>query len=698
MKFFDLKVLNEALASNQIDVNQWSNYTSLPLIRFIDYVKVGIDEDFTHTGTQVGGADKAASRKKNVGSRDTHKDNCMACVNDMLTTKGHQAFGKTLSQSKSTVPKIPAEFKAEGEDDFEKEIDFLVSCDAVAANAGDTFKLTSGRNGRSSSTLFANEVEGSPIFDKYSLMIAYSLESNALVANVNGSTTIVELKNPPLVNYDSEAKYLDPEIDTPEREAKSLQLIKTILAATEKDLPNESNGDLRNKLADFKAKIPADGKVFLSPNEIEPFTGLLETFKKSPEERKKTDSVLATILSSSIEEMKNGEKIDFANAPEVKDEILKGGYDLYVGFADETDPSHHSSFGVSGKENVYVGYITNYPNQVNRKVIPVYFVTSSETDKKELNRAKFNRFHIDELGGTADFGYDKLNTGNSIKRMGDGTLIYQIPSEIWRKMKPATSETAKAANVDAATSTNKKTPSGKKATAQIPMEFEPTNDPVVSPVEPASNPQAPEAPAPITAEDSSKLIDAVKAQYQAGTLNKQDAIKEALKIKADHGMKISDAAVKKLVTAPADSTEPKPTDISKREGGQLEPAEVSNTAPAPAPIAKKAATSAPKTTATKAATSNTKAPMDFKAIKTNKLINTLLDPKVAKLSDAALHTVSEIYANGGILSNEQIDTLVSKGISRDKLMPIVKKSIVTESRNGRFFNLGSILESLQKRK
>jgi len=699
MKFFDLKILTEALVNNQIDVNQWNNYSKLKLIRFIDYVKVGIDEDFTHSGTQVGGADKAKSRAKGVGSRDTHKDNCMACINDLLTTTGHKVFGKNLSLKTSTVPKIPAAYKAEGEGDFEKEIDFLLSCNEVEANADTSFTLTkpSTAGGRDTSisptTLFVNKYDKPPVFNKYSLLISYALGTNSLVANVNGSTEAVELKdNADIVNYDESAKYLDPAIDNPETEAKALELIKLILGSTEKSLQGESNGDLRNVLNSFKTTIPADGNIFLSPDEISGFTGILEYFKKSPEERKKGDSLLDTILSRSIEVLKtSGNGIEFAQSNKIKDIILNGNYDLYVGFADETDATHHSTFGVKGRENVYVGYLTNYKGQDKNEVIPVYFVTANESDKAKLQKTKFSRQRVGALKGTADQGYDKLNTDAMVKTMGDGTLVYQLPIEIWRRMEAFNpEEIASTENPQAASNKNTKgfavfpldfgsedvvadkavgkqvepTPSVEpEVTTPAAPEVEqpvetkktrrraaPRSAPVTTPEAPIEAP-VPQAPTPEAPKKSGlDVLNEIKAKYIASEITHKDAVAAALKVRTDYGMKASEDKIKSFLTS----------------------------------------TAAPKPKAT-ASTG-----LDLRAIESNRAIKSLLS--ATKLTDAAIPSIADIYAKGGVLSNEQIDSLISKGVSRDKLMSVVRseKKTVAESRMLKFFNLGSILESLQK--
>lgn len=510
MKNFRIASLLESLSkSNAMMEADFKNAVSpqsgyipqdLQLIRVLDYIAIGIDDEFSREGNNAGQAERAKSVKGGVGNTSAHTLIVNNCVNAIM--QNASSFGKVFSGLTNDllyVPRLPTSSK----ENDDAQWDFLEACPAVASNSKSTMSLNT--RSRSLTTMFKGKVSNTTQFYVASLLYGYIHEEQALAAVDNGVAYKVSLNNP-LIDYDEKLKFLDEKYEAKYPEA--LALLKTIHSANisnfKQATPDTPEYDVKDLLESFRAKVPVNGEVYLSSNELKEFTFLLDYFKMEPEERK-SKWAFNKKLQIGIKALED-KAVHFGElsgtAGDIEKIILGGGYQIVLGYSQDGDKTHTEVFN-NKDEKIFVGYITKYKGQSNKALIPIYIATTNPDAISKLNSKIGVPTEIKKITlkkAPADSGYKKLDTTGEIKRTGGNDLVFQLPSEIYKwmyteqpsenKNKESKPKAEKAANVATASPTEQ-TP---------PVEAEPTADTQTTqdnvPVDSQQSAKVEDAPAP----------------------------------------------------------------------------------------------------------------------------------------------------------------------------------------------------------
>lgn len=547
MKFYNVSSLFEAIADKQLDKASDTFDQNLKIVRLIDYLSAGMNSTFTDEYTQVGGSE--LKKKDEHGARSAHKDYCMSCVNSILTQENFQKFNG-LKWKDVLVPRIPLDFEG-SEDDADSEWQFLESCPEVKNNFSGQSVITLNKENAGRSSILgmdnAKKISDQAVFYKSSLLVGYINDTQELAYVDNGEVGIISL-NPKgnLLNLDPDMKYLDAEIDGQRKNA--LEFLKKILNYDENSITvtNENSGEAKNDvkdlLASFKSKgIPEDGYIFMSPNEIKEFLPLFEYVRVGGA---KNDSFFE-ILTNGMTSLEDA-GVHFGDnlkvAEDVQNTIMQGDYDLVVGYSQEGDTTHSKTFNNQG-EQIFVGYLTNYPGQEGDNVIPVYFSTKDPNRIASLNASIDNKepLHVKSLKlRNTMIPFKKLNTSGVAKRTGGNEIIFQLPAEIFTQAGKPEAQSAEKVNAPSTTADQTPAPTAETPKAEAIPQPEKTKAPAKSKGEPkpktpakpktpkeptAEQPKAAEpTPTPTSKESVTSLTNKIGSEFKAGNISREQAI------------------------------------------------------------------------------------------------------------------------------------------------------------------------------
>jgi len=192
MRYFDVSgFLAESVANVPLDLDTVTIPSGLKVIRFIDYLTTGINEDFTHEGNNSGKGEKAKTRADGRGNFSSHIDVCNSCVNSILTKAGMRAFSDVTYED-ILVPRIPREFEGTDED-VETEWDFIEKCPSIMNNMKGEIGLSGNIN---QTPLFVDkrQMNNSVKFYRASLLYGYVNNENAVAVVSNGTATQIDIK------------------------------------------------------------------------------------------------------------------------------------------------------------------------------------------------------------------------------------------------------------------------------------------------------------------------------------------------------------------------------------------------------------------------------------------------------------------------------------------------------------------------
>ena len=717
MKFFSVNAMLESIAAGQANPDQWSGpFKTTRVVRLCDYVALGLDETFTHEGNNAGGKAKAATRQFNTGNRQVHKDLVLGSVNDILNRtgdgKGAKMFGYKAPISMTLVPRIPAKFNV----DFASRSRFIESCPSVQDNIGAMLKLASPHKDSIratdsdypeldiSSVLDLSQLnrdseyrKGKGEYLKKNIAIPFDEILDSYLRDKNDTETIDEIEigivvdkqveyisvpfkqsefqGAGIINRHEDSKQLDPVADNPTNVEKAAKLLSAIYNAKPSDFEGKSNESIDKAFAAYQALgVPEDGDIFLSASEIETFLALFDFFAVGLEGRKK-ESTFSDRLIQGMETIRGplskGSTIDPSDIPSV---IKNGNYDLYIGYGESTDKSNAEVFN-SRKDVLYAGYITNFEGQGSNKdaVIPVYMIAKDDDASKTLTKAKqYSRVYIPSLRGSStvvEKAYN-IDNGPAGAKTIDGIEIFQLPKAIYTQMRTNKAVSKNANNATTNTATAK--PEDVISADQTASIEEPVVD--ETPTEPTVEPQvdAPEDEPEdvITADDPN---DEMYKLYSE-SLKEDDINKFVKKIKAKFKPQPDSPEMDKAMSLIARFAD----DV----GVPFREKVFSNYL---------SGTLAPKQQAPKAS------PKVEISMATRGLRNQLLRDNT-KLGQGALATVNEILKGGVKLSQEEIDSLVNRGLPKPSIDALISKySPKMEARVSKVsFSLKALLENARK--
>lgn len=685
MRHFDVtKFLEEAVAKIPLDIDTVTIPANLKVIRFIDYLTTGMDEDFGHVGTNAGKGANARTRANGRGNLSAHIDICNSCVNSILTKQGARAFAGVTYED-ILVPRIPREFEGTDED-VESEWDFMEKCSSVMNNMKGTISL-SGNINQTPLLVDKKQINEGTKFYRASLLFGYMNNENAIAVVNGGQAVQVDIK-PRYINLDPDMKYIDEDIE--KQRPAALKLLAEIFSAKEEDYPDlgvdtANNGtvknDIRALLNTFKSKVPETGDVFLSSDEIKELIPLLQYFK-TPKELRDTNDKFFDKIASGVSALER-DGVHFgeysSRTAEVQDILNAGNYDVVVGYSQAGDTTHTEEFKNKGEE-IFVGYATNYPGQNGDEVIPLYIATKNPSEISALKGLMGKEAHVGSVDGGAEIPYKKVNTDKSAKRTGGNELIFQLPSEIYGLMlQPSKAEPAKAKEpVVAPTAKKESAPKGAKTPKEVqpkepkevkpkaPRAPKPKVEPVVEPTpevtpEPAQEPVKAPAEKPKVAEPATKtlsptavIFNTYAKQYGEGSIGRAKAITLIREqIKKDTGKSISAESI-------ADS-------LDKRFPKHSEASSLRSDAETNRPEA----------------------------------LNDLFGPDVrdTKLAKSALPRIKAIADGGHKFTKEEIDNLLSRGINQRDLDKILGAVPVMEARIDKgTYSIKALLENINRTK
>lgn len=668
MRHFDVtKFLEEAVAKIPLDIDTVTIPANLKVIRFIDYLTTGMDEDFDHAGTNAGKGANSRTRANGRGNLSAHIDICNSCVNSILTKQGARAFSGVTYED-ILVPRIPREFEGTDED-VESEWDFMEKCSSVMNNMKGTITL-SGNINQTPLMVDKKQINEGTKFYRASLLFGYLNNENALAVVNGGQAVQVDIK-PRYINLDPDMKYIDEEIE--KQRPSALKLLAEIFSANEEDYPDlgvdtANNGtvknDIRALLNTFKSKVPETGDVFLSSDEIKELIPLLQYFK-TPKELRDTNDKFFDKIATGVSALER-DGVHFgeysSRTAEVQDILNAGNYDVVVGYSQAGDKTHTEEFNNKGEE-IFVGYATNYPGQNGDEAIPLYIATKNPSEISALKGLMGKEAHIGSVDGGAEIPYKKVNTDKSAKRTGGNELIFQLPSEIYGLMlQPSKAEPAKVEEpVAAPTAKKESAPKEVKPRAPKPK-VEPAAEPapevkpepVVEPVKaPEEKPKVAE-PATKTLSPTAVIFDTYAKQYGEGSIGRAKAISLIREqIKKDTGKSISAESI-------ADS-------LDKRYPKHTEASSLRSDAETNRPEA----------------------------------LNDLFGPDVrdTKLAKSALPRIKAIADGGHKFTKEEVDNLLSRGISQRDMDKIMGTVPVMEARIDKgTYSIKALLENINRTK
>ena len=657
MKYFNVSgFLEEAVAKVPLDVDAIQIPGNLRVIRVVDYMTTGIDEDFTHTGSNAGKGEKAKSRENKRGNFSSHIDVCNSCVNNILTKTGMNAFSG-ITYSDIIVPRIPREFEGTDED-VDTEWNFIETCPSVMKNMKGEMQLS--EDARSTMFVDKNKVTENTKLYKASLLFGYMNNENEIAAIDNRNTFQVAIK-PRFLNLDPEMKYIDEDIE--KQRPAAIALLAEIYSANPDDFQDASTNnqgtiknDIKDLLTAFKSKVPEDGNIFLSADEIKEFLPLFEYFRVPKENREKNDKFFDKIaLGVSALEKEGihfGEYLD--KASEIQNTIIKGFYDIELGYSQEGDKTHTETFGNKGEE-IFVGYITGYEGQKGDEVIPVYITTSVQSEINDLKNMIGTKKHIGDIKKKATVPYKKVNTDNMAKRTGGNEIIFQLPREIYAEMFKSTEVIEEPKEQVKPVADKKKAPAKKKSATKQSEPTTPSEQPtqVVAPTqEPEVAPPAETPKAPSTS-PTMKIFNEYGKQFADNKLSRAKAIaliKETIKNETGKSVS-SDSIANKL---------------DEKYGNVKKPVERS-----PSEIEREQQ-------------------YDF-------LFGA--DNKDTKLAKSSIPRIKELVKLGHNFTPAEIDNLVARGLNRDELDKAIGLVPVMEARvSPSSFSLKALLENINKNK
>jgi hypothetical protein len=649
MRFFDLSTfITEAVANVPLDLDTVTIPGNLKVIRFIDYLTTGINEDFTHEGNNAGKGEKAKSRDNGRGNFSSHIDVCNSCVNSILTRAGMRAFSDVTYED-ILVPRIPREFEGTDED-VDSEWNFIEQCPSIMNNMKGEIGLSGNIN---QTPLFVDKrkVDSNTKFYRASLLYGYINNENALAVVSNGNAVQLDIK-PRFLNLDPDMKYIDEEIES--QRPAALELLKEIYSANPEDFPDVSdpkanNGtmksDVRGLLTTFKSKIPEDGNVFLSSDEIKELLPLLQYFKMPKDLRDTNDKFFDKIAAGVSALEKSG--IHFGEnstkVAQIQNTLTAGNYDIVLGYSQEGDKTHTETFGNKGEE-IFVGYVTGYKGQAGDEVIPVYIVNQNPDQINKLKGKIGKKEHIGNVSGKAAVPYKKVNTDNSVKRTGGNELIFQLPYEIYgvllKEQKEIPAVAQETPKVDAATAKAPKPVTQPKAKPVVAPKAEPKTEPAKAP-EPKPTEEVP-------AKSGARIFKEYGEQFGNGSLTRQKAVNLIRSaIKKETGRSIS-----------ADSIA---SNLDKKYGAKVE-----------------------------------KSPEE---IEKGEAFNFLFGPegKNTKLAPSALPRIKKLAELGHNFTSEELDNLVARGMKRADLDKALGLAPVMEVRVSKTsYSLKALLENINK--
>lgn len=664
MKFHNVTGFLEAVATKPLDTESTTFNQDLKIVRLIDYLATGIDETFSEESSNVGGKARAKSRKGGRGSLSPHKDFCISCVNMIVTNKGLNSFSP-LSAEDVLVPRIPAEFMGDT-DNVESEWAFIESCREFMSRMSDSAIIsltTGGENPKNISSVFGmqnkNKITQNTKFYKASLLFGYMIDENKL-AYIDGNQSGVVGIAPGYLNLDADMKYIDDEIEA--QRPLAVKLMKEIFAAKPEEIvvTNENSGEVKNDIKDlltkFKATVPEDGNIFMSPNEIKEYLPLFEYYRLPADERVKQDDFFSILTKGMTDLEEKGVHFgdNLLTAKKAQLTITAGNYDLVVGYSQAGDTTHTETFKNKG-EQIFVGYITNYEGQQNDEVIPVYFASQSPSTISYMDSNKNKHLHVGKLKSTkTEIPFKNLNTEGMAKRTGGNEIIFQLPIEIYSKAG------IEAEPPDQPIQNKTETPAEPKPTiAEKPAKAKPTKPakeakknevtPEVKPIEPSI--PAPATPAPVTKgpETPASILNRYGKEFRAGNIGRKAAIEEIQnEIETKLGKKFSTADIQK-------SFDKKFPQNAERSDAEIRRDD------------------------------------EYNALFTG-------DAKNTKLAKSALPRIKSLADLGHKFTPEEISNLVNRGLNKADIDKILGKSTVMEVRfSPNSFSVKALMENLSSK-
>lgn len=562
----------EGVAKNRVNPQALYIPQDMQIVHALDYIATGIGESFSREGNNAGKSAKAKSVEGGVGNESAHNVLVNSCVNAIMVNSG--SYGKIFSGLKNDmlyVPRLPSSSK----ENEEAQWDYIESCPAVALNAKATMKWTGEQ---SATTTFKGNVTPSTKFYVASLLYGYIHEEQTMAVVDNGTSYTVALKKP-MINLDESMKFLDSEIEA--KKASALELLKQIHAARLNDFRGAVEGtpeyDIKDALEEFRAKIPADGNVFLSSNELRAFSFVLDYFS-IPADQRMAQKPFNKKLAIGIGVLEK-QGVHFGEFTGVADKMQKiiatGGYDVVLGYSQDGDNTHTEEFNNKG-EKIFSGYITKYKGQKKAEVIPVYIATKVENEINALE-ALIGKggVAISEMAlksSNPEVGMAKLNTEGEVKRTGGNDLVFQLPREVYKWLytsQPVEAPKEKPARANRKASTKPSespiTPEVEPAVPEVAPQDTQSATPEVSPnvaQEPAPQNNAPATNAKENNKLAFEIINAYGAKFTSGEIDQKEAIDGIMREIKEKGLpysraKVDSAFSKKFQKAEGDSVEMK---------------------------------------------------------------------------------------------------------------------------------------------
>jgi hypothetical protein len=676
MKFYNVTSLFEAVANQPLDTQSTTFDQNLKIIRVIDYLTTGIDSGFSDESTQAGGSELAGTREGGRGAYSKHKDYCLSCVNMIVTNAGKDAFSG-LSYEDVLVPRIPLEYMGD-EENVDEEWAFIESCDAVRNNFSDRDTIQLSTSDVSASSIFGmdsvKKITKNTKFYKSSLLFGYVIDEQKITYTNGDEEGVISLKSK-ILNLDPEMKYMDEEIE--KNRPLAIKFLKKVLELNPDNLniTNDNSGEAKNDLMSapgatkstleeakspnkestntantsellvrFKQTVPEDGNVFLSPNEIKDFIPLFEYVRVDGAQNDEFFGILSNGMQSLEDEgVHFGDNLNVAG--DVQNVLMQGNYDLVVGYSQAGDTTHTKQFNNKGEE-IFVGYVTNYKDQKDDAVIPVYFTTTNKSTISNMESKKGTPLHVNELKNTkTSIPFKKLNTSGVAKRMGGNEIIFQLPIEIYSKagQEVAQSVTPEENKTSPEIPTEPITPESKKSTRKPKEKTSGTKAP-------AESTKTNETPTATKEETPGGILKRIGANFKAGTISRDNAIlaiKNEIKSKLNKDISLDkiQASFDKLFS-------------SDKPRGENE-------------------------------------------IRRDDQYSTLLGPDVrnTKLAKSALERVKSLAQLGHKFTPEEVSNLVSRGLNQADVDSVIKKYSIMEVRiSPSSFNMKALMENLNSKK